>query len=121
MKIYTPASVPSGRGKKGPYISINPKTGRIGIYAPALERLMASKNDKLAFLQDENRPQDWYITEHPNGFPLIDKKGVYEITSRPLARLILGSLGITEHSRFLVGEFNIETQSCAIITKSAKP
>lgn len=82
---------------------------------------MASKNDKLAFLQDEKRPQDWYITEHPNGFALIDKNGVYEITSRPLARLILDSLGITEYSKFLIGEFNTETETCAIITKSAKP
>jgi hypothetical protein len=120
MKIYTPASVPSGRGSKGPYISINPKTGRIGIYGPAMERLKASKSDKLAFCQDEKRPQDWYIAVHPDGFPLIDKKGVYDIISRPMARTILDSLGITEHSKFLVGEFTDEN-GCAIITKSAKP
>lgn len=120
MKIYTPTSVPNARGKKGPYISINPKTGRIGIYAPAMERLKASKNDKLAFCQDEKRPQDWYIAVHPDGFALTDKRGVYEITSRPLARLILDSLGIVEHSKFLVGEFT-QDNGCAIITKSAKP
>lgn len=85
-----------------------------------MERLKASKSDKLAFIQDEKRPQDWYIAVHPEGFPLSDKGGVFEIVSRPMARTILGSLNFTEHTRFLVGEFT-EENGCAIITKSAKP
>jgi hypothetical protein len=123
----TPRSTPNGRGQ---YLSLN-KNGSILLSKDLVEGLKLT-GQRINFIQDEDRPQDWYIepTKDQTGFELREKKAAagyvsFIIQCQSIRKNILESnkLPIDVAHRVLVAELPVEKITppiYAILTKSAK-
>jgi hypothetical protein len=124
-KVWNKANVPQTKST-GSWIRIHPKSGGITFSNDLATALKLSSNG-VNFIQDEERPGDWYIevSKDKDAFEVRSKKAnehdkAFIIQSTALARTILSSIGIDMVStRFMVATEAIERNTYAIITKSA--
>jgi hypothetical protein len=125
-KIFNLISTPQLR-QTGFWISLNPKGGSITFSVELGEKLKLDTT-RLNFVQDEERPMDWYLepTKDPQAFTIKTKKnnpklGVnYALQNSSLVRAILDSCKLEKAAhKFMVAEEATE-DLYAVITKSAK-
>lgn len=106
-------------------MSINLKTGIIRFTVKLVELLGAATN-KLAIVQDSDRPQDWYIQvdNSEQGIPVRQTKNAgCVIQSSKLSKIIAESCGLDLAGgvyTFQVSDTPDDNGLYAIITKSAK-
>lgn len=97
LKSFNPETLPvSSKGKPAMYI--NSKAGMFHISATAAEKLELKEGDSIELHQDEEQPQDWYLSKTKKGFGLRNKKkGSDEqglnFNNTALAKLIFESVG----------------------------
>jgi hypothetical protein len=110
----------------GHFITIQTKNGAIS-FSKDLVSLIDIKKNKVQFVQDEDKPKDWYlqVTSSEDGFPLRGKNAGSIMQNTVLCREILKSLGVLGQGswRIMVATtpekgFNLPTYP--IITKSIK-
>jgi hypothetical protein len=113
----------NAQGKKtGEFINVNPKSGGITI-SRDLVKILDIKKNGILFIQDEDRPQDWYIeiSKDSTAFQVRAKnENNFIIQSTVIARELLTSCSLDAPARFMVSSTPIEKGLYAIITKSAK-
>lgn len=126
--VYNRKSVPTLR-LNGIWISFCARTGYIVFSKELAFRFDLGKNNKVLFVQDEERPQDWYIefSDDANAFEIVlrernDGRGpttTYQVTSSFVVKQLLQSLkiGTTDAVRFKVSLEPTEENTYAIITK----
>jgi hypothetical protein len=123
-KIYDRLSIPASASKGIAKISVNPKYGLFRISIQLAQQLrLKDEDNKIIFLQDEDRPTDWYIrvTKERNGFQVKPDGKTFFVRNRYLSRFILQSCNLEIKScSFMVSEKESEKNTYAIITKSAK-
>lgn len=106
----------------GLWISVKPRSGNIS-FSRDLVAMIGLHEKKVVFIQDEDRPQDWYldVSKDGNAIPVRHSKTLnHMIQSSVLMRAIFKSCGITEEHthRFTIGEKTKDGYS--IITKTAR-
>lgn len=108
LKSYNPETLPvSSKGKPAMYL--NSKAGMLHISAAAAEKLGLKEGDFIELSQDEDEPQDWYLSKTKKGFGLRNKKkGSAEqgliFNNTALTKLIFESVGYQEQTgRVLFG------------------
>jgi hypothetical protein len=124
-KVWNKTSVPQTKSM-GSWIRIHPKSGGI-TFSNGLATALKLTDNGINFIQDEDRPADWYIevSKDKEAFEVRSKKAnafdkAFIIQSTALARTILSSIGLDMVStRFMVATEPIEKNTWAIITKSA--
>jgi len=126
-KVFNQTSVPDQR-PTGYFIRINPKNGGF-VFSRELGDMLNLKQYGVNFIQDEERPSDWYLekSSDANAFKVRFKKTnsdnryqQYILQSSFLAREILKSAGLPiDSTRLMVASEPIEKDLYAIITKSA--
>lgn len=105
-------------------MSLSPKGGKIVLSAELSEKLGLKKN-RLNFVQDEDRPQDWYLeaTSQSDGIEFkadnANGKKLYCAQSTYLVKKILESTGLQEESFRMIVSETAEGGLYAIITKSS--
>lgn len=107
-------------------VSINAKSGSISFSKTFMVATGWSAGDTIAFCQDEQRPQDWYVCASPEGWPMRNKAGgSFLVQNSHIARQVLLSAAIGKDSHtFLMAtqptktEDNPEADYYAILTKS---
>jgi hypothetical protein len=108
--------------KTGEFINVNPKSGGITL-SRDLVKLIDIKKNGILFIQDEDRPQDWYIeiSKESTAFQVRAKnENNYIVQSTVIARELLTSCSLDAPTRFIVSSTPVEKGMYAIITKSAK-
>jgi hypothetical protein len=124
-KIWSRANIPNTR-PTGLWIHFSPKNGAITFSKDLTEKHQIGKNGVL-FIQDEDRPIDWYLEITRNNpdafFPRRKKTGKgCLIQSALLCREIMSSSGLTmESQRVLVSAQEVEPNVYSVITKSGQP
>lgn len=79
------------------------KTGFVSFNKSSMHQLKLKAADKIAIVQDELRPTDWYIqkTDDPDGFELREySKSGLAMNAAKITKLILKSLGLNESTTF---------------------
>ena len=100
-----------------PTMSVHGKTGLIKFSKSAMKQYRLFPGDNIVFVQDEEKPEDWFFEKGEEGFPITKSNGVGSTA------LVLELMKVTGHTRsdkvqMLLGQ---ETEhGIAIITKSAK-
>ncbi len=75
LKRFNAETCPQLVGAKGKRsLSINHK-GHVLINGLAVTTMGLKPGDKISIVQDQDHPEDWYITKDPNGFELRHKSG----------------------------------------------
>lgn len=123
-KVWNQISVPQQK-TTGLYLRLDAKSGSIVFSFDLVKALQLDKN-RVNFIQDEDRPCDWYIelTESTDAFIIrskdkskSDKSSI--VQSTVLCRAILTSIGVEGSARVLVATDPIEKNLYAILTTSA--
>ncbi len=102
LKSYNPETLPvSSKGKPAMYL--NSKAGILHISAAAAEKLGLKEGDFIELSQDEDEPQDWYLSKTKKGFGLRNKKkGSAEqgliFSNKALTKLIFESVEYDQKS-----------------------
>lgn len=124
LKSFTKDTLPGSR--KAPSININASNGMFSISQTASDIYKIEGGVKIKFLQDEEKPKDWYFTttKEEDGFSVraSDKAGLI-FNSKAMAAEIFNSLGAKETAlSFLLGESAIHEKQTLIpiITASGK-
>lgn len=114
-----------GNNSAGCWVRVHNK-GCITFSKAAVEGI-GLQDTGFVIVQDEDRPQDWYIekSNEPVAFKLRTKEAnkwdkTYLFQSSSMAREILSSLGIEKSARFMMSIVPNDDGCYAIITKSAK-
>jgi hypothetical protein len=125
LKLFKPTDLEAVvYGKVG----ITLRTDGVFSFSVALTELMGLKaDDKVLIAQDEEKPLDWYILKHEEGFilrhPGKEKKGV-SFSNKRLRKIILEAVLFEDKTcSFLVAKEPTEIDGVkywAIITKSVK-
>jgi hypothetical protein len=121
-KIFNKTTIVTGpRSAHGCSVSINPN-GNFSFSAELSATLQLTKTG-VEFIQDEDRPTDWYLelSTAESSLPLRDDKGGVKLQCAFLAKEILKSLGLDSAHRFQVATEPVEGNMFAILTKSATP
>jgi hypothetical protein len=79
---------------KEPYIRFS-ISNTIHITGIGADVLKVSKGMSVEFIQDADRPKDWYVTNSANGFKLRQGKSCLCFNNKALAEKIRKSLNIT--------------------------
>lgn len=69
LTYFTPENSGFSRSGGKPLIGFS-NSGLISLTGPLVEALELKVTDKIVFVQDEDRPKDWYIVKVQDGFPL---------------------------------------------------
>lgn len=87
-----------------PAIGVNQKTGIFNCNKLAAEKLHLKNNDQVAFHQDEDAPENWYIEKVKTGGFVVRTKdeGPILFNNSALARQIGEALSISGSYRMLV-------------------
>lgn len=107
-------------------MSISPKGGKIVLSAELCDKLKLEKF-RVNFIQDEDRPQDWYLepTKDNEGIQFksdnANAKKLYCAQSTYLVKKILETVGLENTSHRVQVSETAEDGLYAIITKSAVP
>ncbi|GHE65150.1 hypothetical protein [Roseivirga thermotolerans] len=128
LKTYSPQNLPvviTGQ----PLIRINVKSGLISFSKMAVKELGISSSHGLQFHQDEDRPQDWYVSisaySEPDCFSIRVKDHSLSFNCRALVQQIQDSIPNTKGMKSF--RMNLSTTPMdvdgmtlySIITKSA--
>lgn len=126
-KIWNTASIPSSR-ETGFWLSLLPSSGKIVLCAELSEKLQLAKGFRINFIQDEDRPADWYIetTKDKDGIlfkvDLANKKrNLYCAQKKALVLTMLETLSLEQQSYRIRVSREPQDKMLPIITKSAKP
>ncbi|MFO0386340.1 MAG: hypothetical protein ACK505_06145 [Flavobacteriales bacterium] len=121
LKVFNQANTATTKST-GHFISIQTKNGAI-CFSKDLSILLDLDNNKIEFIQDEDKPKDWYlrVSQDENAFDVRIKKAGTIIQTTTLCRAIVSSLGIdfVGSYRFMVADKPTDGLY-AIITKSLK-
>lgn len=125
-KVYNINTIPATRAT-GYAISINPKNGSI-MFSKELGDLLVLKGKKVNFIQDEERPTDWYLepTDDKYAIPIRAKKsggknGGFMVQSSYLVRELIKICNLENTGqRIIVANEPVEKTMYPIITKSGK-
>lgn len=108
-------------------VRVNTQSGAISFSKLSIESIGLVDSLEIEFLQDEDKPQDWYVkkSSNGNGFPIRIKSGQRSISivqSTHIAREIFKSLKLEQTSAmFYMSQTPIELEGSklyAIITRS---
>jgi len=91
-KVFNQTTIPVIRSS-GYWISISPRSGTI-TFSGDLVRGIGADEKRLEFVQDEDRPRDWYldVSNSKDALELREADGRYIYQSTFLAHQILSSL-----------------------------
>jgi len=92
MKIFNAANTIAGKVSKTPHIAFSSKSGVFRFNKQAVDLMGLKINDQLEFAQDDEKPENWFLTKaKENGFELRDKNGL-TFNNSQVAGLIVASL-----------------------------
>jgi len=103
-KIFNLSNCKQGTAFGKCSVKVSRRLGCVNFSLPASRRMDIDTNSRVEFIQDQDRPRDWYIhvSGSADGFVPVEKGhrggGYFAIKSRPLADAICGSLGFTGKS-----------------------
>jgi len=97
MKIlrFNPTTTPARvYDKQTPLVRIS-ASNIISFNIKAIEILNLNKNSKIEFIQDQQRPKDWYVFVSPDGYMVRNiKHSTFGFCCKPVVLKIRESLGI---------------------------
>lgn len=125
-KVWNTSTIPSSR-ETGFWISLLPKSGKIVLCQELVSKLKLSHGLRVNFIQDEDRPADWYIEPTKNKEGILfkvdlanKKRNLYCAQKKALVLTILESLSLDQQSYRIRVSREEEEGLLPIITKSAK-
>jgi hypothetical protein len=87
---------------KLPVIAVNPDNGRISFSTSLVQGIGLKENDRVTFVQDEERPKDWYLVKNAEGFQLKESGQVLAIVNKSIAKAIMDSIGVDSTAKIPV-------------------
>lgn len=125
-KVWNAGTIPSSR-ETGFWISLLPKSGKIVLCQELVSKLKLTNGLRVNFIQDEERPEDWYIETTNNKDGLLfkvdlanKKRNLYCVQKKALVLTMLESLALEQQSYRIRVSREHEDDMLPIITKSAK-
>lgn len=105
IKKFNPSTVKVGRGTRYvKTISFNRKSGLVSINLATSQALNITQESKLTFVQDQDKPKDWYVMHDPNGYSLRRSSASASIifVCRELCIALLESINVMENAARII-------------------